>query len=59
MLPNATWTITNFALLIADTQSVLPASVWIALSVACVVAVVSALGSEGWRPAARRPAGKR
>jgi hypothetical protein len=59
MLPNAIWTITNFALLIADTQSVLPVSIWIALSVVCVVAVVSALGSEGRRPAARRPAGRR
>jgi hypothetical protein len=46
MLANATWSITNFALLIAEPPSGLPATVWIALSVACVVVVGIALRGE-------------
>ena len=46
MLANANWSITNFALLIAEPPSALPTSLWIALSVACVVVVGIALKGE-------------
>ena len=59
MLANANWSITNFALLMAEPPSALPTSVWIALSVACVVVVGFALRGEKLLQAAGRPAVQR
>ena len=56
MLANATLSITNFALLIAEPPSALPTSLWIALSVACVVVVGIALRGEKPLPVPGRAA---